>query len=222
MKRQYRTIPIERKYTDFAGGGTTSFQTANQWEECTTANSSSGNSEGVVGAAAISQGSGLGQRDNRRIAVTGLSVRASAYLPAASTDDSDVYRLVLVVDNQTNLSTLTNLDEPFAALPAGGPGATQYRRFRDLNKTGRFRVLYDKTFTINKVTSQPLFDANQATRMDRYHNLNFTFKRPIIVDYEGTGGTASSIVSGNIHLLLCSSQGHVHMDFLYRLRWQDA
>lgn len=153
----------------------------------------------------IAEGTGVSQRVGRKIKMTSVQGRMSVYVSTATTSPS--VRCMIVYDMQTN-STLAGLGDILQVFTAGSDFISPY----NLNNRDRFRVLWDKTYTVNAVNNE------RAT---------FKFYKKLKLDtvYDNTGAIIDDISTGSLLLLFFSSDRTVAanpvVDYYARVRYMD-
>jgi hypothetical protein len=97
------------------------------------------------------QGNDINQRIGRRIAVKGIRirgvVRSESEQNQTATDYGNLIRIILCIDQQTNGSQMNG--EDLMQDPVTNSSNVSINSFQNLQNLGRFRVLKDKTFTLN-------------------------------------------------------------------------
>ena len=132
---------------------------------------------------AIQQGTGVNQRDGRKIVMTSWHVNWRA--SCANTLDRS-FRLVLVCDTQNNSQTRApTIQTVFEGI--GIDQTTNTLQFRNLEQTQRFKILYDKTHVIKQDISSTqtggTTDGFVSTEGTRTGKINIKMRIP--VNYTG-------------------------------------
>jgi hypothetical protein len=162
----------------------------------------------------ISQGTGPNNRIGRRVQLHSILVRGAVLLLTDTTDPSpfDRIRIMLVQDKQTNGAL------PTVAEVVDNPTIDG---FNNVDNSLRFKVLYNKTFTLNSTSS---YQDTSSSRMypspcTRSVNFNIKFKkRKPVISYGSTTGALSEMESNSFFFIVFSEQDTA--DFQGRLRWR--
>lgn len=160
----------------------------------------------------IAQGVTESQRIGRKCTVTSINWNYEVVLPTvagAGPQDGDQVRVILYQDRQANgaAATVTGILE-----------TGNYQSFRNLANTGRFRVLMDKTHSINSRAGAGTGAANdwpQVTQTYKYHK-----RCNIPLEYNSTTGALTELRSNNIGVLLLSSNGLAGFISKMRIRFR--
>lgn len=151
------------------------------------------------------QGSAINQRIGREVKVHKIKIRGLIAAPAqtteASPDNAQFIRMILVQDTQTNATQMQG-----EQLIGSGSSDT-IASFQNLDNTGRFKVLKDKTFALVNANISGTSAAATIIQsgMGRWFKINHTFKVPVSVRFNATnGGSIADIVDNSFHIL-CNS-----------------
>ncbi len=167
---------------------------------------------------AVAQGDGESDRDGRVYEIHSLHIRGiiSSDLSegAASPINDSFVRIAVVLDTQTNGAQLTA-----TAVHETG-GTPDYLSFRNLQNTGRFKILYDKSFVIKPQSMNEgavnSFAGNSAFRQ---FIINKTFKTPIKVRCTGTTAVVGSIADNSLHVIAISDVTTNNITYKSRIRF---
>ncbi len=128
-----------------------------------------------------------------------------------------IVRMICYKDKQCNGA---------AAVPSTNVGilaSANYQSFRNLANTGRFTILYDKTFDLNVLASAGDGTANDSSSLslsgEWYKDCN------IPLEFDNTTGAITEIRSNNIGFLFISLNGvntSVSIDSKVRIRFSDS
>lgn len=164
----------------------------------------------------IPEGNGEQARVGRKITLTNINWRWNLRLPTSTTaaSGSDVVRMVVVLDKQCN-GALAPSTELFAD--------DVFNTFNDLANTRRFRVLYDRMFTLNASgagTSAGGVDLTGDTRVAGtwYKQVNI----PIEYDSSVITGIIGTVRSNNLVMYTISLNNVCALDSRFRVRYIDA
>lgn len=126
---------------------------------------------------------------------------------------ADTVRLILYWDKQCNGAT---------ALVGDILTIANYQSFNKLSNVNRFRILMDRTHSINMTSAAG--NGTTDTWGDSQHDYDLFIKVqiPIEFDTSATTGVITSCRSNNIGLLTISRAGLALLDGKMRLRFTDA
>ncbi len=163
----------------------------------------------------IAQGTSESTRIGRKVVVRGIGWRFRVSLPLTSDpqETSDVIRVILYLDKQTNGATAT---------VTGILESNDFQSFNNLANKSRFRTLMDRTYDI--VASAGSFDGTndqfgENTVSDTFFkNVNI----PIEYDNSLTTGAITTMRSNNIGVLLLSHSGNAGFASKMRIRFSDG
>lgn len=149
------------------------------------------------------KGAGINERIGRKIAVTKIRIRGFINQPrltnqTLSTVPSTV-RLLLVQDTQANGTQPGGTSIMAAPQIANAKNAVS--SFQSLDNFGRFRVLKDKTMTIQNPNGT--FDGTniEINGLNIAWKMNVKFRKPVVVHFNNTnGGTVADIVDNAFHI----------------------
>ncbi len=160
----------------------------------------------------IPQGTTEITRIGRKAVIKSINWRYVCILPTRSDENGyDIIRVILYVDKQCNgvTAAITDILE-----------TAHYQSFRNLANSGRFRILLDKTHTLNASAAAGNGTANDTIVMAR----PFTFfkKCNIPLEFSSTTGAITEIRSNNLGVLLISGNGYCGFGSKVRLRFTDS
>ncbi len=164
----------------------------------------------------IAQGTTESTRIGRKCVIRNVGWRFAVELPGVSgggTAGSDVVRVMLYLDKQTNGATAT---------VAGILESADFQSFNQLANKGRFLILMDRNYDVNSTAG-----AGDGTTNDFGPNVTSDtfFKKcniPIEYDNSVTTGAIGSVRTNNIGVLLISRGGLASFESKMRLRFSDA
>ncbi len=169
----------------------------------------------------VAQGTGNSQRIGSKITMDAIFIKGEIRnqgLDSVLIRETDplMCRIALVLDKQCN-----------GAAPAApdiwetGVGK-DYQDFRNLEKSNRFTVLYDKEFTIENNAIEMTPGSNYARAESRqYFHINKKFKNGLVVHFNGVGNTVGDISDNAIHLWVAVHRAGGECTFKSRLRYWD-
>ncbi len=164
----------------------------------------------------IPEGNGESDRIGRKVVIRKIGWRFKMLLvPAtASASTSDVVRVIMYQDKQTNGAAAANTDILETA---------DFQSFNNLANSQRFRILMDKTYTLRALsgsgrgtTDTLAFGEDQVT--DTFWK---TCNIPIEYNNAATTGALATIRSNNLGVLICSEQGLCVFGSKMRIRYSD-
>jgi len=147
-------------------------------------------------------GDDFNTRDGRKCQVLGIKVRGYFNVPAQAdatgADDANVIRILMVLDKQTNATQL-NAEDVVGGVAVANNNVNQ---FQNPAFFGRFRVLKDKTYTLNN--PQMTWDGTniEQSGLKKPFKLSHKFKKPLMVHFNATnGGTVADIIDNSFHII---------------------
>lgn len=162
------------------------------------------------------QGSDYTQRVGREIMIKSLFIRGFTQLGSAN--ESDVQRVVVVLDTQANGTTPVFGDifnNVTAALTFADPST-----LNNLSNRDRFRIIIDKAWPSN---------VSNSSSLQAYKTFKKFKKLNIKVTYNGTGATAGAIQTNAIWLFLLGIYNQTanptfvsSFNFVSRIRFNDC
>lgn len=151
---------------------------------------------------APTQGAGVNQRIGKACKLYKIKIKGTIQVPAqsnqTSADAGTTLRLLLVQDMQTNATQMTGTQ----LMTTGQSANTAVNSFQNIDNFGRFRVLHDKTIMLNNPNAT--YDGTDIEQMgfQRSFKMNVTFKQPVEVRFNATGGgTIADIVDNSFHMV---------------------
>jgi len=157
-------------------------------------------------------------RIGRKCTIRSINWRFNIVLPevnnVATPNNGEIFRMMMYVDKQTNGATATVVNILQTA---------DYQSFNNLSNKGRFRILMDRTYSINYKTLASKFDADTfSSALVEIHGTMFKkIALPIEFDNSDSDGRLSTIRTNNIGVLLISRSGIVGFFSQIRLRFSD-
>lgn len=185
--KQYRGPALKRTYSQRYTGPTRytpRMITGPEWKYADVTGTYAVDSTGALALLnGIVPGTAATERIGQKITIRSLELRGYNYV--TPTDGLDqLHRRILVLDSQTNAAALT-IAQVLQTANVFSP--------RNLQNRKRFKILYDKTFTLN---------ASAEAGSRRWFKMYMKFRKPIITDYNtGTAGTVADIVTNSLYLI---------------------
>jgi len=167
----------------------------------------------------VAQGDGESQRDGRKYNIHSIHIRARINVLTVESGGAplgDLHgRICLVWDTQTNGSQLTATDVMDGGL------TDDTLAFRNLQHTKRFRVLWDRSWKINRKQTNEgavnLFaSGNETTAIMTF---NRRFKTPIPVICQATTGVIAAISDNSLHIIGVANSSTALLNYQVRLRF---
>lgn len=160
----------------------------------------------------ITQGTGDSNRLGRACTVTSISWRYRVRLENQTqvADGTDVIRLVLYLDKQSNGATAAVTDILESA---------NYQSFLNLANKKRFRILHDCTMAISTggaAGENAAFETSPKEEVGAYYG-----KVSIPLEFDASAGVITDLTSNNIGVLTISEQSMCSLDSKMRLRFID-
>jgi len=138
----------------------------------------------------IPQGSANGQRVGMQLSVKSLLLKMYFNPDHNSTIVDSVSRFCVVIDRQANGIDL-------AAAGAFGTAVMANDNvwgLPNVDTKRRFKILRDKTITMPGVTSA----TTTCGAYGKFYKVYIRFRKPLVIQFSGTGGTAGDVVTNNI------------------------
>jgi len=156
----------------------------------------------------ILQGNDPEDRISRKCCVKTIQIRGEAFVPSTATAASvgDRLRMILYLDKQCN---------GISAVPSDILAQPNINSFLDLDNSGRFEILVDRTWDLNGGAGDGTNFAPIRKTFNIYKKVNI----PLI--FSGATGAVADIASNNIGILWISSNGVVQRLATTRLRFTD-
>ncbi len=147
----------------------------------------------------VAQGDGESQRDGRKYKMHSIHIKGFLQQPGTSTKGGTANcRVAVVIDTQANGAAM-NAEDCFKET---GAGSQSVQAFRNLQFSGRFVVLYDKTFTLNRLSSLGNGTANDSSEVIQNFNINVNIpEKHSVVVTDGTTANVTAITNNAIHFL---------------------
>lgn len=151
------------------------------------------------------QGNGLNGRIGRKCHLYKIRINGTVIMPNQSNqtiaDPSSKMRIILLVDKQTNGTTMS----PSLFMSPGTAPATTINTFQNPQNFGRFQVLKEKVFVVNSGqlgnSGGVAPDLMQAGTKVHF-KMNYVFKKPLLVNFNATNsGLIADIIDNSIHLI---------------------
>jgi len=152
-------------------------------------------------------------RIGNRITVKSVMLRGDARLPstAASTDTSQIVRIIVYLDRQANGATAAVADILASA---------DYRSFNNLDNSDRFRTLAEETIDLTLSGATPSGAA--YTYGETKKSFFMKAKLNLDVKFKGNAGTVADLASSNIGVLVISeTDGLGTLGYIARVRYTD-
>lgn len=170
---------------------------------------------------AVATGDGESDRDGRVYYIhsvhingrVGFTVQESVGAPVAD----PIYRIIVVLDKQTNGVLLTPTDVMDASL------AEDFHAFRNMHFVQRFWVLSDKMFsiTMNTQTNEGSVNLFANGGRVRLWNVDHVFKIPLKVYCSNTTAVIASIENFSIHVIAICSTTNTTISYQSRVRFTE-
>lgn len=159
----------------------------------------------------IAQGDGPSQRDGRQVVINSLFIRGRC---VNNRPYGARVRIAIVLDTQTN-GSVPVADEVYMFPNAG----TEIDSFRNLEWTQRYKVLYDKTFTLNAFPFLDGVGGIESSRPVKNFEVNLT-NLNIRQQYKDTGGELANVTDNSFHIMAVSDNSDLSVEYQSRCRFQ--
>ncbi len=168
---------------------------------------------------AIARGTSESERIGRKYWIEGISIRGVIQEPAiesATNPISDtICRICLVLDTQTNGAVAS----PSQIMDEGQTDDTL--AFRNLQHTARFKVLWDKWFTIPiENTNEGEINKFAAHKEIRHFTIFKKFRTPIPVECKGDTAVVASISTNTLTVIGIGNKTSTTLDYQCRIRFR--
>lgn len=156
------------------------------------------------------QGSGETQRVGRKVVLKSIHLRGFCEANDSATVGAEAVRIIIYLDKQANGAAATVGDILESA---------DYRAFNDLEAFGRYIILKDWYFALNRmvnatITADKLFSVGMVLSWNRRVNIPLYF--------EGSTGALTEVKSNNIGVMaITRSNLVVGVEYHTRIRYSD-
>lgn len=146
-------------------------------------------------------GNNFNQREGRKTYVKKIKMNCLIFIAGqtnqTATESAAIIRVILYMDKQTNATQSQGED-----LMASGAAADAYLMFQNPANFGRFRVLKDKTITMQSpITSYDGTNMEQHGLIHKF-KMNVNFIKPLVINFNNTNGaTVADIVDHSFHMI---------------------
>ncbi len=168
----------------------------------------------------VAQGDGESQRDGRIYNIHSVHIRCVAHVAASESvvNPQSTFRgrICLVWDTQTNGAQLTATDVMDGGL------TDDTLAWRNLQHTKRFKVLWDKDFTIipygqtNEGGVNLFANGSYTSRIFKYNKV---FSKPIKVICQATTAVIAAISDNSLHIIGVANSAAVLLNMQVRIRF---
>lgn len=164
---------------------------------------------------AIALGDAATERDGRKVLLKSLQLRGSVMRDGAAAQsafaDGGQYRVVVVLDKQTNKAQLNSEDVFLAA-------TNVEHAFRNLQYASRFRVLKDVTFNLDAIAAGT-DGANTFATVGQSRSFNWYLPLAIPVTFSGDDAEIASISDNSLHVVCFGSDTKGILKYESRVRY---
>lgn len=169
----------------------------------------------------IAQGVLENQRVGRKCTIKAINWRWTLRILNTGTigNTSDIVRIILYLDKQTNGAPATAI-----LILEAGAGSVDFQSYNNLENKGRFRILYDKTVTMQCMSGSGRGTTDTLAFGEGQKHGSFYKKCNIPIEYDNSASTGvlTTIRSNNLGVLLLSQDGNCVFTSKFRLRFSDA
>ncbi len=163
----------------------------------------------------VPEGNGESARIGRKIFLTNLRMKGKITLNTANSSvNAAVLRCIVYQDTQTNgaAAGVTDILE-----------SADWRSWRNLANQERFKILKDKTFTMNP-DAATITSADVIATAEKVVPLKLSLKinAPIEYDNSATTGAIATQRTNNIGVLAIASDQTCQIDYIARMRYKDT
>ncbi len=171
---------------------------------------------------AVATGDGESNRDGRVYYIHSVHLNGRCDFglqESVGAPPSDIiFRVIVVVDKQTNGAQLTATD----VMDAGQ--TDDFHAFRNLQFTQRFWVLYDNLWSLDlakRVTNEGATNLFANGIGIHLWKMNYTFNTPLKVTCSNTTAVIASITDNSIHVIAIASSTSTTISYQSRVRFTD-
>lgn len=168
----------------------------------------------------VTQGTGESERNGRKCKMHNCYVRGEIILTQNESQtapaDAQHFRIILVLDTQTNATEANALSVMESTL------GTDYLGFRRLENTVRFKVLWDRTFTIRPL----VMNEGAANLFAKGGNkiifkIMKNFRTPIVVNYTSSAdpATVAQISDNSLHIMGIATTASATLTYQSKVRF---
>ena len=163
----------------------------------------------------MSQGTGQSNRIGRQAKIYSIHMKGSVTLPAQVTQTTiesfkDVLQLVIILDKQCN-GTAPVITQVWKQ--------DKINELRNLEYSKRYKIIYQKYINVRTLVTQNATGDYSNSRNTREFAINIKLRRPIIVDYDGTGGGVSTLTQKNLYVGMVSQLASLQVEGVCRVRF---
>lgn len=154
-----------------------------------------------------SEGSDINDRIGRKVTVKSIKIHGCiqciAQTAQSAADYANMVRLVLYADQQTNATQ--SQGEELMQDPGAAAALLCGLTFQNTANFGRFKVLRDKTYVLDKPPIAALTDAGNTlvqAGLIKPFKLSYKFRKPYVVRFNATnGGSVADIIDNSFHII---------------------
>lgn len=161
----------------------------------------------------ISAGTGESQRIGRKCKVTSIHLKGSIVFNDVTDANttSDIVRVILYLDKQCNGATAAVAD----ILDLGQ--TTDVYAFRNLQNSSRFRVLYDKSYSMQSPSGA--FNGTTVTYGEDLKGLKINVDCMHLLEFDASTSAITDLTSNNFGIMAISRNGNCSIDYQTRVRF---
>lgn len=167
------------------------------------------------------QGTAEGDRTGRSMWIRSIQVTGElemlAALSQATPQDSEFFRLCLVLDKQTNGAEVVGTDV------MKGTVINDYLTFPNLESVNRYKILWDRTFAIHATNTnegEAIKFANPATK--RIFSFVRRFNPPLRVDFDTSADppTVAQVTTNSLSMIGIGTDTNTKISYIARIRFK--
>lgn len=160
------------------------------------------------------------ERIGRQIILKSIHLRGVLTLPGTATSSAvDQVRILIVWDTQTNgqaISPSDFLQETTIGGATGTPVQADIDAFKNMQNSDRFRLLYDKIFSLKAAATDPATSVPVERRINIFRKLNIPITYDDIVE---AGGGVARIKSNHVTIWAISRHNIARISNQIRIRY---
>jgi len=160
----------------------------------------------------------LNGRIGRKVFMHKIRIKGIIELPEQNAmltlKPSIAFRLVLLLDKQTNAATINPSD---VFNDTTGSGNTTINSAQNPNHFGRFKILKDKFFSLTNfnIAGNDVAATNRQSGQTKPFKMSYNFKPPMIVNFNSQSTGSIAMITDNALHLICAADDNSYGALIY-------